>query len=179
MRRSCPTPPVSPRSSRCGRGSAIGARRGCPAPPVSPRSSRCRQGAAFQGWRGCTAPPVSPRSSRCCRDPDILGWRGCPTPPVSPRSSRWLWRSSPPRLERLPSSAGISPLKLVAVEVQHSQVGEAAQLRRYLPAQLVAVEDQRYNAPVVVGGDTVPFADGSVAQPVVACHLQFSPFVAL
>ena len=100
-------------------------------------------------------------------------------------------RSSTLRLERLPSSAGISPLNSLWVRCscvrlerrpappvcssrcwrgQLCQVGEAAQLRRYLPAQVAVVEPQRCNAPVVVGGDAVPFAEGSVAQPVVACR---------
>ena len=48
------------------------------------------------------------------------------------------------------------------------QFGEAAQLRRYLPAQADAREIQSSNAPVVVDRDAVPFAEGSVAQPVVA-----------
>ena len=53
-------------------------------------------------------------------------------------------RCSHSRLERLLSSAGISPLKLVVAEEQIYQVGEAAQLRRYLPAQLVVVEAQPF-----------------------------------
>ena len=61
-----------------------------------------------------------------------------------------------------------APAQVVALEVQTFQVEEAAQLRRYLPAQVVAAEDQPCNAPVVVGGDALPFAEGSVAQPVVA-----------
>ena len=36
------------------------------------------------------------------------------------------------------------PAQLVVVELQSFQVGEAAQLRRYLPAQLVAAEDQPF-----------------------------------
>ena len=45
------------------------------------------------------------------------------------------------------------------------QVGEVGQLRWYLAAQAEAVEVQPCNAPVVVGGDAVPFAEGSVSQP--------------
>ncbi len=44
--------------------------------------------------------------------------------------------------------------------------GEAAQLRRYLPAQVVAAEGQLCKAPVFVGDNAVPFAEGEVAQPV-------------
>ena len=58
-------------------------------------------------------------------------------------------RDSCLRLERLPSSAGISPAQLVLVEFQPSQVGEAAQPRRYLSAQVVVVEIQ----PFQVGGN--------------------------
>ena len=93
----------------------------------------------------------------------MSGWRGCPTPAVSPAQSlseRYsvsslerlpssggispaqvvVERCSHLRLERLPSSGGISPLKSVVEEAQMCQVGEAAKLRRYLPAQVVGVE---------------------------------------
>ncbi|CAI8031193.1 hypothetical protein GBAR_LOCUS17701, partial [Geodia barretti] len=86
---------------------------------------------------------------------DLSGWRGCPAPPVSPRSSRCA-EAQTVRLERLPSSAGISPLKSLSLryslsgwrgcpapavsprssrcrEVQLCQVGEAAQLRGISP----------------------------------------------
>ena len=103
------------------------------------------------------------------------------------RSSRLLgthplnslfWSHSSLKLERLPTSRRYLPAQAVEGEVQLCQVGEAAQLRRYLPAQLVAEEVQPYNAPGVVGGDALPFAEGSVAQPVVV-DIQFSPPVAL
>ena len=48
-------------------------------------------------------------------------------------------RFSCTRLARLPNSGGISPLNWLSVEGQKMQVGEVAQLRRYLPAQLVIV----------------------------------------
>ena len=38
----------------------------------------------------------------------------------------------------------------------------------HAPAQGVLAEAQLCNAPVVVGGDALPFAEGRVAQPVVA-----------
>ena len=47
------------------------------------------------------------------------------------------------------------PAQLVAAEVQMCQVGEAAQRRRYLPAQAVVFEAQLCNAPVV-GDDALP-----------------------
>ena len=59
------------------------------------------------------------------------------------------------------------PAQGVFLDAQRYQVGEAAQLRRQLPDQDVAGEAQLYNAPVVVGGDAVPFTEGRVAQPVV------------
>ena len=62
---------------------------------------------------------------------------------ISPLKSL-LTRFSLVRLERLPSSAGISPLNSLSLE------------------------GQLYNAPVVVSGDALPFAEGRVAQPVVA-----------
>ena len=62
------------------------------------------------------------------------------------------------------------PAQLVVGEAQPSKVGEAAQLRRYLAAQAVAAEIQPWNAPVAVGGDALPFAEGSVAQPVVVSN---------
>ena len=46
------------------------------------------------------------------------------------------------------------------------QVGEVAQLRRYLPAQLVLIEVQLYDATVVVSADVVPPIERLVAQPV-------------
>ena len=58
------------------------------------------------------------------------------------------------------------PAQVIAAEAQPCQVGEAAQLRRYLPAQVVEDEFQLCNAPVAVSGDALPFAEGSVAQPV-------------
>ena len=39
------------------------------------------------------------------------------------------------------------------------EVGEAAQLRRYLPTQLVLVEAQHSDASLDVGGDVLPLAD--------------------
>ena len=69
------------------------------------------------------------------------------------------------------------PAQLVAAEDQPFKVGEADQLRRQLPAQLVAAEDQLYNAPVVVGGDAPPFAEGASLSQLLS--YQFSPSVAL
>ena len=62
-------------------------------------------------------------------------------------SSRFRERYCPLRLERLPSSAGISPLKSLPLRYSICQVGEAAQLRRYLPAQAVEVEVQ-FSSPL-------------------------------
>ena len=74
-------------------------------------------------------------------------------------------RYSSVRLERLPSSAGISQLKSLSMRARSVRLERLAQLRRYLPAQGVAAEVHPYNAPVVVGADALPFAEGSVAQP--------------
>ena len=49
------------------------------------------------------------------------------------------WSHSRVRLARLPNSGGISPLNWFPLEGQPCQVGEVAQLRRYLTAQLVLV----------------------------------------
>ena len=62
-----------------------------------------------QDWRGCPAPSVSPRSTGCWRGIALSGWTGCPAPSVSPRSTG-CWRGQRVRLERLPSSVGISPV---------------------------------------------------------------------
>ena len=70
------------------------------------------------------------------------GWRGCPTPAVSPRSTRSRSRS---RLGQVGEAAQLRrylPAQLVLAEGQLGQVGEAAQLRGYLPAQLVPAEGQ-------------------------------------
>ena len=58
------------------------------------------------------------------------------------------------------------PTQLVSVEVQVCQNGQAAQLRRYLPAQLIVAEGQTYHAPAGVSGYAVPLSKGSIAQPV-------------
>ena len=50
-------------------------------------------------------------------------------------------RLSNVKLVRLPNSAGISPLNWFPARLQQCQVGEVAQLRRYLPAQLVPGEE--------------------------------------
>ena len=94
-------------------------------------------------------------------------WPGRPTP-CGIHPVKWLLSERPDsfKLDRLPSSAGISPLnsfpwspsdcqvgevaqlrrdrtaQLVLVEVQPLQVGQVAQLPRYRPAQLVLVELQ-------------------------------------
>ena len=81
------------------------------------------------GCGGCPTPPVSPRSAGCRRAP------GCPTPPVSPRSTG---------CRRAPALSGWT----VRLEVQ------AAQLRRYLPGQLVA------------GGTALPGWSGCPTPPV-------------
>ena len=46
------------------------------------------------------------------------------------------------------------------------QIGEVAQLRRYLPAQAHVLQNQPYDAAIVVGSYTFPFSDRSVRQPV-------------
>ena len=58
------------------------------------------------------------------------------------------------RLKRLPSSAGISPLNSFELRPSHSRLERSSHLTR----------------PSVVGGDAVPCAEGSVAQPVVNLH---------
>ena len=132
-----------PRSTRCRGGTDLSGWRGCPTPAVSPRSTRCRGGTDLSGWRGCPTPAVSPRSSRCRGGTDVSGWRGCPTPAVSP------------------------PLNSFAVEgTDLSRLESPAQLRWYLPEQVVVFEFQLCNVPVVVGGDAPPVAQGSVSQPV-------------
>ena len=44
--------------------------------------------------------------------------------------------------QRVFQAAWHAPAQVVAVEVQKTQVGEAAKLRRYLPAQVVVAEAQ-------------------------------------
>ena len=50
------------------------------------------------------------------------------------------------------------------------EVVRAAQLRRYLPAQLVLTEGQCGNAVVVVSGDAEPLAYRRVAEPVIVAN---------
>ena len=57
---------------------------------------------------------------------------------MQPRNTELGVRRMNSRLERSPSVRGIGPLQAVAAQVQHRQVGEAAQGRRNLPAQAVA-----------------------------------------
>ena len=65
------------------------------------------------------------------RVPEFAGWRDCPTPPVSPRSTGCC-EVQPPQA-RLPSRYRHWLLRI-------GQVGQAAQLRRYPPGQLVKGE---------------------------------------
>ena len=56
--------------------------------------------------------------------------------------------------------------QIVGTEFQYKQVGEVAQLRRFLPARVVVEEAQLSNTPSFGRSDVVPFANGPVAQPV-------------
>ena len=73
-----PTPLVSPRSTGCGRATALPGWRGSPTPLVSPRSTGCGRATALPGWSGPPTPPVSPRSTGCWRATALPGWSGCP-----------------------------------------------------------------------------------------------------
>ena len=79
------------------------------------------------------------------------------------------------RLARLPNSGGISPLNWFSLRRSHLQVGEVAQLRRYLSAQLVRAEAQhsqigevaqlrRYLSAQPVRAEAQRFQVGEVAQ---------------
>ena len=178
----CPVRQVSPRSTGCCRGTAtLQVGRGSPAPagippvnwllsrystsrldrpptpPVSPRSAGCpKRCKTRSGWLGCPTLPVSPRSG-CGRGAAIPGWTGCPTPPGLPPVN-WLLEGQIFQAGQAPSSPGIGQL---VAELQISQVGQAPQFGRYLPAQLVAVERQ----PVQVGRGcpTTPVSPRSTA----------------
>ena len=65
--------------------------------------------------------------------------------------------------------------QLIPRKVQRLQVGEAAQFRRYLTAQLVLKEVQPYHAPAGVSGYAVPSLKGEPAQPVPVLPPVLSP----
>ena len=105
-----------PAQTRCRRGGAqVGeaaqVRRYLPAQLVVAEDQPCQVGEAAQLRRYLPAQVV------VAEDQTVPGWRGCPGPQVSPRSRRCSRGSSLSRLERLPSSAGISPLKSLSLEV--------------------------------------------------------------
>ena len=147
-------------------GSTVAGGTGHRAPAVSYRSNGCHRDLTIPDWTGCPTPAVSYRSARCSsRRSHCQTGQARPAPAVSPRLADWLSRLSVSRLDNSPSSGGIcplnslpssrsslagiyrssnsfgiGPLKLVGFKVQPRQIGQVAQLRRYLPAQLVAVE---------------------------------------
>ena len=53
------------------------------------------------------------------------------------------WKSHCGNVRHVPKLCGNAARQLVPLEPEKLQVGQAAQLRRYLPAQLVAVEVQK------------------------------------
>ena len=114
--RGCPTPAVSPRSTRfrrspnpCQVGEVAQLRRYLPpqldsrlrlryvrlarlpnSGGISPLNWFPQEGQRFSGWRGCPTPAVSPRSTGSLwRCQIVPGWRGCPTPAESLRVN-WL-----------------------------------------------------------------------------------------
>ena len=120
-----------------------------------------------QVGRGRPAQAESRPSTGCCPEPQHLsGWTGRPAqaesrpstgcrgdhspvrldrPPSSGGISPVNWllsRDSSVRLDRPPSSGGISPVNWLLLEPQPRQVGQAAQLRRNLARQLVVVKRQ-------------------------------------
>ena len=91
------------------------------------------------------------RSTGSRRGVTLPGWRGCPTPAVSPRSTGFRGGAavSPPstgsrQVGEVAQLRRYLPAQLVTVEDVTRQVGEVAQLRRYPPAQLVPIEDQTF-----------------------------------
>ena len=129
-------------STGCHGGSALAGWIGCPVPSVSPRSTGCLRGAAASGWRGCPAPSVSPRSTGCRWSHSVCRLDRLPSS-VGISPVNWLLLShSHCRLDRFPSSVGISPVNWFTGEGQPCQAGQVPQFRRYLPGQLVYGEGQ-------------------------------------
>ena len=155
------------------RGSAFADWRGSPVPSVSPRSTGCRRGTACSGWRGCPVPSVSPHSTGChTRDqpfqvgqvpqlrrylPGQLVLTGG-TASVQVGEVAQFRRYLPGqlvagegqpnvRLERLPSSVGISPVNWLAKRSASCPGWRGCPVPSlYLPGQLVVIEGQLVSA---------------------------------
>ena len=71
----------------------------------------------------------------------VSGWTGRPAQAESRPSTGCPRATAPVRLDRPPSSGGISPVNWLLLRATARQVGQAAQLRRNLARQLVVSRD--------------------------------------
>ena len=104
----------SPPQAGCRRAAVSTVRSGSPAPAGSLRSAGSRAGAALPGGSTSAAAAESPPRAGCRPDTDCGGRAGCVAPPGLRCSGGSLPGRGAPNEIRLPSSAGIAPLRRFA-----------------------------------------------------------------